>query len=77
MDKATDLSVTIIVLIAALGLAALCWHLGTRERNQLKPRMMPWKFITFGLLATALMVLVHLANILGWQTGGGMPGMSR
>ncbi len=77
MDKATHLSLTIIILIAALAMAALCWHLGTRERDSLKPRMMPWKFLTFGFLATALMVLVHLANLLGWQTGGGLPGMNR
>lgn len=77
MDSATHLAVTIGILLSSLAMAALCWHLGTRERNALKPRMMPWKFITFGLLATALMVLVHLANILGWETGGGMPGMSR
>ena len=77
MDKTTDMAITIFVLLASLALAALFWHLGTRERNDLKPRMVPWKFLTFGLLATALMVLVHLANLLGWQTGGGLPGMSR
>jgi len=73
MDKTTDLAVTVFVLLASLALAALCWHLGTRKRDKLQPRMMPWKFITFGLLATALMVLVHLANLLGWETGGGLP----
>ena len=77
MDDTTHMAMTISVLLGSLALAALFWHLGTRERNELKPRMMPWKFLTFGFLATALMVLVHLANLLGWETGGGMPGMSR
>lgn len=77
MDATTHLSLTAFILIGALGMAGLCWHLGTREHDSLKPRMMPWKFLTFGFLATALMVLVHLANLLGWETGGGLPGMSR
>lgn len=71
MDSATHLGITIVILLACLAGSALCYHLGTRDHDSLKPRMMPWKFISFGLIAAALMVLVHLANLLGWQTGGG------
>lgn len=73
MDFATHLSLTLFALLACLGAGALCYHLGTREHNSLRPRMMPWKFISFGLIAASLMVLVHLANLLGWKTGGGLP----
>ena len=66
---------TVLILIAALACSALFYHLGTRKRDKLTPRMMPWKFLSFGCIATALMTLVHLVNLLGFETGGGLPGM--
>ncbi|MEE9347128.1 MAG: hypothetical protein V3U82_02965 [Robiginitomaculum sp.] len=69
MDAATHLSLTLFALIACGGLGFYSYHLGTREHDKLTPRMMPWKFIAFGLLATAVMVLVHLLNLLGFETG--------
>lgn len=75
MNSDSHLLLTIVILIGAMGLGALCYHLGTRPHDKLTPRMMPWKFLSFGFIATALMVLVHLVNLLGFETGGGLPGM--
>ena len=66
----TDLILTLsgIVLCAVLG--ALSYKLHTRENNSVKPRMIPWIIIAIGCLATLFMLLVHLVNLFGFETGG-------
>ncbi len=38
------------------------------------PRMVPWMPIMLGCAATGLMIIVHLVNLWGFETGGGLPG---
>lgn len=72
MDAQTHMTVTIMILLACMGVGAFAFHMGSREHNSLKPRMMPWMIIAFGCAASALMVLVHLVNLLGFETGRGL-----
>jgi hypothetical protein len=69
MESTTHIGLTIAALLACAGFGLYSYHLGTRPHEKLEPRMMPWKFISFGLLATGMMVLVHLINLLGFETG--------
>ena len=33
--------------------------------------MVPWMFIAFGLVATAFVLLIHMVNLAGFETGNG------
>jgi len=51
-------------------LGVVCYKLHTRENNTVKPRMVPWVIIAIGCMATVFMLLVHLVNLFGFETGG-------
>ncbi|NNC38469.1 MAG: hypothetical protein EX271_04555 [Acidimicrobiales bacterium] len=66
----TDFYLTVSGLAICLGLGLLSWKLHMRENNSVKPRMVPWIIIAMGCLATGFMLLVHLVNLFGFETGG-------
>jgi len=69
-ELSTDFYLTISGLAICAGVGFLSWKQHTRENNTLKPRMMPWRFIAMGCLATGFMLIVHLVNLFGFETGG-------
>ena len=62
---------TLLTACVFMAIGVLSYNRHTREHNQLTPRLVPWGFIAMGCLATSFMVLVHLANLLGLETGAG------
>ena len=66
----TDLMLTVggVVFFTVLGIVSYKLH--TRENNSVEPRMVPWIVIAMGSLATVFMLLVHLVNLFGFETGG-------
>ena len=66
----TDFFLTVTGLAICIGLGLLSWKLHWRENNSVKPRMVPWIIIAMGCLATTFMLLVHLVNLFGLETGG-------
>lgn len=56
-------------LVFCLGGSGFCFWRAMRPRDSLKPDMIPWMFISMGLLAGAFMLLVHIVNLLGFETG--------
>ncbi len=63
-----DLTVTLILLAAALGATLFCGWRGARPPDPMKgPRMIPWRFLMIGAAALALLLLIHLATLLGAQ----------
>lgn len=64
-----DILYTLLGLLACLSLGALSYHLHTREHNKLAPRMVPWIIIAMACVATSFMLIVHLANLFGLETG--------
>ena len=60
---------TLLGLIACLSLGILSYHLHTREHNKLQPRMVPWIIIAMACVATSFMLIVHLMNLFGLETG--------
>lgn len=63
-----DLTVTLILLAAALAATVLCGWRGARPPDPMRgPRMIPWRFLMIGAAALALLLLIHLATLLGAQ----------
>ena len=65
-----DLPLTLSAAVAFLALALVCGWLGARPINVLKgPRMIPWRPLMMICVVGLMLMLVHLANLLGVQTG--------
>jgi hypothetical protein len=69
-ELTTDFILTVSGFALCVGLGLLSWKLHWRENNTVKPRMVPWIVIAMGCLATGFMLIVHLVNLLGLETGG-------
>jgi drug/metabolite transporter (DMT)-like permease len=66
-----DLPVTTAAAILFLILAVLFGWLGARPINILKgPRMVPWRPLMMICVVGLMLMMVHLVNLLGVQTGG-------
>jgi Kef-type K+ transport system membrane component KefB len=66
-----DLTVTAAAAILFLILAVLFGWLGARPINVLKgPRLIPWRPMMMICVVGLMLMLVHLVNLLGVQTGG-------
>lgn len=66
-----DLPVTACALIVLLAAAAFCGWRGARPPNIIKgPRLMPWRPLMMICVVAVILLLVHLLNLLGLQTGG-------
>jgi len=37
--------------------------------DKLKPRMVPWMLIFLACVSTGMMIVVHLVNLMGFETG--------
>lgn len=65
-----DLHLTLIIGGALIVFGLFAGWRGARAPNPHKgPRMMPWRFLMLLSAAGALMMLVHLLNLLGVTTG--------
>lgn len=66
-----DLTVTAAAAILFLILAVLFGWLGARPINVLKgPRLIPWRPMMMICVVGLMLMVVHLVNLLGVQTGG-------
>jgi hypothetical protein len=61
-----DLSTTLTITVAFVGLTAFAAWRGARPPNLIKgPRMIPWRMILVLSAAVVLYLLVHLAALVG------------
>lgn len=68
--RTMTLTLTLILAAAFLALAGLAAWRGARPPNPLKgPRMMPWRLIMLTSAALAMLMIVHLVNLVGVTTG--------
>ena len=73
-DTASQMEMTLTLSAAAAfaALAAFAGWRGARPPNPHKgPRLMPWRFIMLLAAACAMLMLVHVVNLLGFTTGNG------
>lgn len=71
MHGGPDIHLTAGLLAFCVIGAALCFWLGSRKHDKLEPRMVPWMFIAFGFVATTFILVIHLVNLAGVETGNG------
>jgi hypothetical protein len=65
-----DLPFTVTGLVVLLLLAVFCGWRGARPANILKgPRLMPWRPLMMVCVVGLMLLLVHLVNLLGLETG--------
>ena len=69
MSTSMDLYLTLggIVVCALIGYFSFRRHF--KERDSLKAPFIPWIIPTMASLATAFMLVVHLVNLMGLETG--------
>ena len=71
MTPSDDLFFTSLGLAGCVFIGILGFRLHFKKHEELKTRMVPWIIISLGAIATGFMLLVHLVNILGIETGRG------
>ncbi|PHR61568.1 MAG: hypothetical protein COA43_02210 [Robiginitomaculum sp.] len=64
-----EISTSLFALLCCVCLGMFCYKRHTREHNELEPRMIPWIIIAIGCLAVSFMIIVHIVNLLGFETG--------
>jgi len=69
MTPTDDLLLTSLALAACVIIGALTFRRHFKKHEELKTRMVPWIVISLGSIATGFMLLVHLVNVLGIETG--------
>jgi amino acid transporter len=71
-----DLATTLIILAITGALFALSYWRSAQPADQripnLNPWRIPWRTIMIFSGAAALLMLVHIVNLMGFQTGGRM-----
>jgi hypothetical protein len=71
---AMEMRETLALLAAAVALAAFSGWRGARPPNLMKgPRMIPWRAVMVAATTLALLLLVHVVNLLGLNAGAAPP----
>jgi amino acid transporter len=70
MSQELDLIVTLSGIVICAVLAFVGIRLRFREKTDIRPYRMPWMIIALFAIAIAFMLVVHLVNIFGLETGG-------
>jgi len=65
-----NLPVTLALLSMGAIFTALFGWLGARPRPLGRPRLAPWQLMMMIMAAFTMMMIVHLLNMFGAQTGG-------
>jgi hypothetical protein len=64
-----DWLITSVLLAAALGSAVHANHKAGQPFDETRPRRLPWRGILIASVFTALLAIVHMANLAGLETG--------
>ena len=69
MTASQDLLISCIALAICAGLAILGFRNNFKEKTDVRPHRPPWMVIALAAIAVGFMVVVHLANLMGFETG--------
>jgi len=64
-----DLLISSLIFLALIGFGVFGFNRQLGKNRDLRPRRIPWIFLAMAAFATAFMVLVHIVNLLGFETG--------
>lgn len=69
MDPSQDLGLTLVGIAVCAGLALAGLRGRFREKTDIRPYRVPWMPIALAAIAVGFMLVVHLVNLLGFETG--------
>ena len=69
MDPSTDLTLTLIGLAVCSGLAVAGLKGRFREKDDIRAYRVPWMPIALLAISVGFMLVVHLVNLAGFETG--------
>ena len=69
MSHSDDLLISVIALLICVGLTVLGFHQNFKEKTEFRRVRPPWMIIALAAISVAFMIIVHLANLLGFETG--------
>ena len=58
-----SLELTVILLIAAIGLSVLAWIMQRRQREGFDPPLVPWTAVQVVAVVIALLMAAHLVSL--------------
>lgn len=64
-----DWTLTLIGLAAGVGFGAYASHIAGLPHDDMKPRRLPWRLFIILSAFFVVILLVHLANLVGIETG--------
>jgi hypothetical protein len=64
-----SLTATLTILAISGGMFVFASLHAKRPADPLKPRLLPWRVIIITAGAVSIFMLVHLVNLIGFQTG--------
>ena len=70
MNSSNDFTISLTLFIALVFVAILSFRNHFKTRDKIQPHRLPWMIICLGSIATSFMLLVHIVNLLGFETGG-------
>ena len=69
MSPSDDLKISVMALVFLAALGALSFRNHFKKHETIKPHRLPWMIICLGSIATSFMLVVHIVNLLGFETG--------
>lgn len=69
MSHSDDLLISFIALAVCAGLAVLGFRQNFKEKTEFRRVRPPWMGIALFAISVGFMVLVHIANLFGLETG--------
>jgi len=64
-----DLLISGLSFLVLIGFGIFGFNRQLGKNRDLRPRRVPWIFLAMAAFATAFMILVHIVNLLGFETG--------
>ncbi len=65
----TDLQISLLGLFLCVVLGSIAFKRHFAKHDKPEPRMVPWMLIALACLSTSFMLVVHLVNLMGFETG--------
>jgi len=69
MSQSDDLLISFIALFVCVGLVILGFRQNFKEKTEFRRVRPPWMLIALAAISIGFMVIVHIVNLLGFETG--------
>ena len=69
MSHSDDLLISVFALLICAGLTILGFHQNFKEKTEFRRVRPPWMVIALAAISIGFMIVVHIANLFGLETG--------